>query len=610
MVVRTGLAALLMGCGSAGMVVPVTPVVPPVAPSPITGSYNGMAFDGKVLVGGVGVVGASVQLYAAGVGGNGAAAGFLLPSAVTTVAGGKFTVPAGYSCPMGTTQVYLVAKGGSVSAGASNGALAFVTALGSCKQVTAGAQVTVNEVNTVAAAWALAQFIGPGGIGATATNATGLANAFLLAGGLASVVGGVSPGGSLGSKVTSPAARVNTLANLLNPCAKGDGATSGSSPCGQLFAAATVGGVTPANTLDAVVAVVQHPGQNVAALYGLAQGSTAYAPVLPAPPGDWTLALTISGGGMNGPATAGVLAGGNVWVSNYFGVASQFTPLGVPVFANGITGAGLDHSYGLAVDAADNVWIGNVDKSTVTELASTGTPLSGAAGYSGGAISFPLALAIDPDGSVWVVDYGNAHLTRLSASGVPLSGSAGYASSQIAFPVALAIDAQHNAWVANSAGTTVTRVSQDGATVASAACCDGPEGVAIDQRGYVWVTNFYGNSVSLISSGLGVVSSGYPAAALNRPQGIAVDGAGNVWVASFRGAGVVEMAGTQAASPGTVLSPAAGWAREAPLVGAYSVAIDASGNVWVASFGSSTMTEIVGVAAPVKVPGIGPVQAP
>ena len=606
------LTACLTGCGTDITPIPVSPVTP-APPAPVTGSYPGSAFAGQVLSGSVPVIGASVQLYAAGTSGNRQAAGALLSAPVVTDATGAFTISASYTCPLATTPVYLVARGGTAASASSqpNAALALLTAAGPCNQIAATSRFVVNEATTVSAAWALAQFLGPAGIGASSTNTTGLANAFRLAAGLTAPTTGLSPGPTLSGTVTSPAARIHALANLLNTCARGDGATTAASPCGQLFAATTISGSSPpSDTLATAIAIVQNPATNVSTLYTLSLASTAFTPTLATVPSDWTLALTLTGGGMNGPTTVGVLSTGNVWVSNYFDVASSFTPLGAPVFPSGITGSGLDHSYGMAVDAADNAWIANEDKSTITELAAYGMALSGASGYAAGGIDFPIAVAIDPDSSVWVVDYGNAHLTRLGAGGTPLSGSAGYASGQLAFPAAIAIDTTHHAWIANSEGTTLTRVSQDGTDIQSAACCNGPDGVAIDQRGFVWVSNFYGNSVSLVSSSLGVISSGYTAAALNRPQGIAVDGAGNLWVSSFRGPGVVELAGTQATSPGLVLSPPAGWARDTPLSGAYSLAIDASGNLWVASFGNSTLTEILGLASPVKTPTIGPPQAP
>jgi hypothetical protein len=44
--------------------------------------------------------------------------------------------------------------------------------------------------------------------------------------------------------------------------------------------------------------------------------------------------------------------------------------------------------------------------------------------------------------------------------------------------------------------------------------------------------------------------------------------------------------------------------------GGFAVAIDASGNLWVVNKATNALTEIVGLATPVKTPQIGPVQSP
>jgi streptogramin lyase len=97
---------------------------------------------------------------------------------------------------------------------------------------------------------------------------------------------------------------------------------------------------------------------------------------------------------------------------------------------------------------------------------------------------------------------------------------------------------------------------------------------------------------------------------MNAPRAIAVDGSGNAWVASEHGPSLAEFASASTASPGVLLSPAAGWGADAKLLEAYSLAIDAAGNIWVSNYGSNTLTEFVGMAAPVKTPLLGPVRVP
>lgn len=579
-------------------------------------SFPGVAFTGKVMAGSLPVIGSSVKLYAAGTSGNGSAPVSLLASAVKTDSTGSFSIPAGYPCPASASQLYAVASGGTAGPLATeNSFIAFFTALGTCGQLSASSAFVLNEATTAAAAWSLAQFLAPGGqLGASATNAQGLANAVAGFNNLVNPATGSAPGAAFPSTGGSPAPRVNSFANLLNSCAS----AASIAPCSQLAALTASSGSTPADTLDAALSLARHPGINVAALYTQSASSHAFAPALTSAPADWTLVITYGGGGMKSPSGLGVTSSGNVWVASYFSVASQFSPTGQPLAASGYTAGALANSYGLAVDAHDNAWIPNeaspysVNNSlgSVTELNSSGQPLSGDSGYSTGGIYYPIAVAIDPNATAWVLDYGNSHLTQLNASGQPLSGAAGFTSSQFSFPVAIALDANHNAWVANQADVTVTKVSPDGTQFSSYSCCNAPSALAIDQTGHVWVANYYGASISELAADGTVLSTGYTGGGLDHPQSIAIDGSGTVWVSSFRSPSLTEFAGASSSSPGQLLSPASGWASDSGLVQNYALAIDASGNLWVTAFGSNLLAEYVGLATPVKTPQLGPPQLP
>jgi streptogramin lyase len=572
-----------------------------------------------VLAGQQPLIGASVELYAAGTSGNGSKGDALLSNALTTDSTGAFSVAAGYDCPTGDSQIYLVARGGmpGSATAADNNAIALLTALGACNDVAPASQVVINEVTTAAATYALAQFLSAGGnLGATSTNTAGVRNAFATAQALVNVSTGSSPGPSFAANGSSPAAKINTLANLLNSCTS---STAGGSACSGLFSATTTSSGVPENTLDAALNLVRNPAQNVAALYAMASAKSVFAPALATQPTDWTLFINYTGGGMNSPTSVGVDSAGNVWVASQLSVASLFSPVGAPLLAQGIAGFGLSYSFGLAVDANNHAWITSwpnpnsnppVAGNTVSVFDSSGASVAGSSGYSTGANTYPIGVAIDTDGSAWLVDWGDSQLTHLSSSGQELSGSP-YSSSQLIDPEAAAIDKSHNVWVSNQGATTVTRVTQDGSQFTSYDCCDDPEGLAIDQSGNVWVPNFDDDSISEISSAGTVLShGGYTSASLVDPDDLAIDGAGTVWVSNYRGPSLTELAGATSSVPGTALSPAGGLGSDAGLLEAYSLAIDASGNLWVSNKGSNTLTEFVGLATPVRTPQIGPAVAP
>ena len=209
-------------------------------------------------------------------------------------------VPSGYACPSAQTPIYLLSKGGQPASAASpNSSLWLMTALGPCGSINAGSSYVVNEVTTAASAWALASFMSSGGnVGASCTNTTGLDNAFSTATAWRNPATGTSPGAGIPSTLAVPTSKLNTLANALASCT----ASAGGSACSPLFNAAS-GSSAPGNTLDAALNIARLPGDNVAAIYALAADNAVFSPALSAAPPDWMLHNTISGGGMDSPAS-------------------------------------------------------------------------------------------------------------------------------------------------------------------------------------------------------------------------------------------------------------------------------------------------------------------
>ena len=582
------------------------------ASCPVRTPVAGLSFTGKVLASSQPVSGAIVQLYAAGNAGNGSPPESLLTNALATASDGSFTVPSGYLCPSAQTPVYLISKSGQPgSASAPDSALWLMAALGPCGSFASGSPFVINEVTTAASVWALASFMSSGGkVGASCTNTTGLDNAFLTASRLANFSTGASPGAGLPSTLAVPTAKVDSLANALASC------TGGSGSCTALFSAATSGSTVPANSLDAALNIARSPAANTAAIYALAAANPTFSPALTSAPPDWMLHNTISGGGMNSPASLGVDASGNLWASNYFNTVSEFSAAGNAVYAAGISGSGINESYGIALDVQGNVWIANEQTTSqsgtgdITELNASGRPIATA--ITSGGIYFPLAVAADTNGDMWIADYGDSKVSLLSSSGSAISSSAGWGGTSLAFPVAVAVDADHNAWVANQGGLLpVTKISTDGTEVTNYDCdCDGASGVATDQSGNVWIANYYGNSVSEVNTCGKLEVDAAMGGGLVRPQGIAVDGAGTVWVANYQGNSLSELGSSSSAAAGMLLSPSSGFGADASLLAPYGVAIDASGNLWVTNSGKNTLTQFIGVAAPVKTPLAGPPQAP
>ena len=149
-----------------------------------------------------------------------------------------------------------------------------------------------------------------------------------------------------------------------------------------------------------------------------------------------------------------------------------------------------------------------------------------------------------------------------------------------------------NPFVVNSSGA----VSSDynNGTNASAATSGGGIGAAVDSNGYVWSINTSGSSVSKFTNA-GALSVSYSGASISGATALAIDGKGVVWIAN--GAGTISAltnAGAADVSPpiasaGNLSTPS-------------SISVDAAGSLWVANSGNGTVTEVIGVAAPVVAP--------
>jgi len=317
---------------------------------------------------------------------------------------------------------------------------------------------------------------------------------------------------------------------------------------------------------------VQHPGENVAAVFKSITASPPFTTSLRQAPNDWTMSLTVTGGGLDSPASIAIDASGNVWAANYVGVLSAFSPQGTPLSSTGYGVGILSESYGLAIDSSNNIWVtneetpshaptnGSVSAFLGANSATPGSLLNGSNYFYDVSIDFPRAVAADTNGNILIADYGNSSATIYSSAGQLLQS--GVPAGAAALPVAIAADGSHGFWLANQGDNSVTHLSSSGALLAHTVCCDGASAIAIDSGGDAWVANYNNSSVSEVSSSGTILidadSSG--GIANNNPNGIAIDAGETVWVANFRGNNFSALAGNGgAAAVGTPVSPGTGY---------------------------------------------------
>lgn len=297
----------------------------------------------------------------------------------------------------------------------------------------------------------------------------------------------------------------------------------------------------------------------------------------------------------------------------------------------------------VATDVAGNVFVADTDNHTIRKITPSGgtvVTIAGAAGVAGDAdgagstarFNSPSGLAVDTAGNVYVADTLNNTLRMVTAAGVvsTIAGTAGAGGAVDAFgsaarfcgPQALVVDGAGNLYVADTNNGVIRKVvlatgevttiagmagsagSADGA--GTGARFDGPSGITRDSAGNLYVADTGNHSIRAITPG-GTVStlagmagnSGGAdgtgsAATFDGPSAVAVDGSGNVYVADTgnftlrKVAMATGVTGTVAGLAGTSGS-ADGTGSAARFFLPVGVAVDNSGNVYVADTNNNTI---------------------
>ena len=73
----------------------------------------------------------------------------------------------------------------------------------------------------------------------------------------------------------------------------------------------------------AAVSIVEHPKNNVGTVWGLINADAPFPTTLTGAPKDWSMSLTVTGGGLALPTTLGLDKQGNVWVADYNGLPQR-----------------------------------------------------------------------------------------------------------------------------------------------------------------------------------------------------------------------------------------------------------------------------------------------
>jgi hypothetical protein len=610
-----------------------------------TSSGGTLAIHGLVHGGQQPVSSSTIQLYTAGSGGNGSAATAMLTRPVISRGDGTFDITDGYVCgesstgktiPPGSGQVYIIATGGNpgLSEGTDNKALVMMAALGPCANLAKTSYIEINEVTTAAAAWALTPFMmSYSNVGASLTNPEGIANAFLDAGLLADTTTGLAA--TLPANLSIETDKLYALADAIAGCVNSDGTTG----CGPLFTAATPsGGSAPRNTLGAALNIVKNPGENVELVYKAIGGFHPFASGLKKAPNDWTMSLTITGGGLDSATSLAIDGESNVWVAGYGGPLSVFGPQGTPLSVKGFGIDDVAQVYAVAVDSTGDIWVTNFNggggAGSVTEfLGSDASPASSfgsVAGTYDDSVLYPDGLSADTNGNIFIANHDSSSATVYSSSGALVYSQLGTGLGLNAHPLGIAVDADHGFWLSD-ADDTIAHISAPSASypygqlLSHPSCCNESYGLALDVDGTVWVADYHGGPsydgafAEIVTDPHGnstVAIRDSTVGGINHPAFVTVDAGQNVWISNFQGASITEIAGNHTSvAGGTALSPTmgiygtGGFGLDASLDGPLGIAPDRAGNVWVSNEGKDTLVMFFGLATPTVTP-VQPVPTP
>jgi DNA-binding beta-propeller fold protein YncE len=117
--------------------------------------------------------------------------------------------------------------------------------------------------------------------------------------------------------------------------------------------------------------------------------------------------------------------------------------------------SGLYYPYGMAVDAAQNVYIGDTDNFRVLKLA------PGPGGYTlttvGGSWNGPWRVAVDGAGSLYVTDWIRGAAYKLAWNGTTYSARSTLVS-RLSYPAGIAVDGAGNVYVVNQGANLIVEV--------------------------------------------------------------------------------------------------------------------------------------------------------
>ena len=269
---------------------------------------------------------------------------------------------------------------------------------------------------------------------------------------------------------------------------------------------------------------------------------------------------------------------------------------------------------------------------------------TGANGYSGdggagsvSTLSHASSVASDCDGNTYIADYDNAVVRKVDARGVITTfagnGSVGYSgdggpatSAELSNPTGLVIDALGNVYISDYNNMVVRKVTPSGIITtfagsgaigysgdggpATSAKLAYPVGLAVDIENNIYITDYLNSAIrkvntsGIITTVAGNGTAGYDGdngyatdATLGHPRSVAVDGTGNIFIADYDNDVIREVntSGIISTIAGIGLAGYAGDGNEATLAqlnNPWGIAVDGYGGVYFSELHNNVIRKI------------------
>lgn len=313
------------------------------------------------------------------------------------------------------------------------------------------------------------------------------------------------------------------------------------------------------------------------------------------------------------------------------------------------TAAELSYPVQIAMDGSGNLYIADFVDNKIRKVTPSGTITTiagnGSNGFSGDGgqatnaeLGSPPGVAVDGAGNIYIADQANDRIRVVNSSGIistfagnggnGFSGNGGQATAaELSYPADVAIDSKGNVYIDDAgnecirqvtpagiistyAGNTKTGFSGDGGPATNAEL-DGPVSISIDGADNLYIADLDNYRIRMVTpSGIittiagsnsvgGFYGDGGPATAaeLNKPWKAVADPAGNIYIADASNERVrmIDKTGTivTIAGNGTAaFSGDGGLARKAELSNPDGLALDASGNLYIADQGNNRVRKL------------------